>query len=348
MSVVYFDDIYNLNEIKCHNAMCTVMLKYNISEGTSTTNSLNYYARLIDILKDYVENIYITLKCIAEYAKHIPIITYINLRLDGYDDGHNGRKYKHIYLTIFDFGYEKYINDTRISSKKKIGIDFNNQIIDIKNINFINDLLKVRYINNESIMYLFAKYSRLDFHFPKLCINKVYSIPGQHIEFYFALNKKEAIFNEIYVLNYNSPTLNIVDGVITDKKFSYPCGKDNIYDNPNYVKNLYFTINFSQTATFYDKGLEFIHPILREMIRVNFPSFYDAKYNSKFIEMGGGQLKIIYCNDILIEQNPNKIKILIPPELNNSFINVKSFKFELLSYKKNKEIYNEIVITICK
>jgi len=232
--------------------------------------------------------------------------------------------------------------------------DYNDELVnfytEIKNENFAHDLINLKYVNNESVMYLFAKYSKIDAYFPQLSINLLYLVNTSQgpIKFYFTLNQNEVVFNEVYVLNYNSNKTNIINNVKSDKKFKFPVEFPNLYDNPNYVKNMYFTINFSQTATFYDKGLEFIHPIFRDVIKERFPSFYESKYSSRYIEMGNSQLRIIHMGCIA-EEEQKMYKTPIPKELNNVFINVSKFIYELNTCSKDKEdIKSYITIKLYK
>jgi hypothetical protein len=303
----------------------TQYLRVDWTLGASKNNAIKFYSDLIDYLKETIQNSPLVV-IIVEYSKHIPLFQYYSL-----PKTLNGNTFRNMFLNCSGIARADQIGN-------KTGI-MSGCFIDINDIEFIKYFLKIiSNVNNftdideevtQNILHLFSKFAEnitfiinATYH-----INSIYirSIPEfKNHKYYYTIavtfNPKFSDINNKFVVNiqkindiYSNVYTSLQTNIITE----------------DYINNMYYMVNFSHNREYLGKGVEFIHPWFRKIIKDNFPEFYNAVVNVKRVKIYANKLNIIYTTVARVCEESKELYTDIPDELNNVFLFVSRLMFKI-------------------
>jgi hypothetical protein len=299
--------------------------------GPSKTNAIKYYADILELLKTLIGNSPHIIK-VVEYIKHIPLTI----------------KYANINTKIF----LPYHSDIKCAP------------IEIKSPEFIKDFIRLCYdkylepyqwdrqelviIPNEIIFYLFSKHNSKDL---PIMLNNPYKLTAHSI----SKNTDCSLINDYYIIIYPSDKKMMFeynyDVVIRKFSNSYIKNFNFLMKSPNtsdthFVDNLYYIVNFSNSAVFFGRGMHYLPKFFRDTIAKRFPIFSNLKCQSITICTNSQTktLSIVKENistSILVIDNIFITKI--DPGLNNLFTFYSLFIFKHKYYKSSSGILNSYI-----
>jgi hypothetical protein len=306
-------------------------IRVDISLGSSKKKAIDYYTALIDMLKYYVQNSPVVV-IIAQYVKHMPLYVYIKhmkklpkdspkyetindanvtFTYAGVDDDHN---YDDLYGIVN--GGEKY------------------KIIDTEeSIECFKELMNKNLVDNkESLIWFISKYL-----YNSLRGISGYDLIDMNFNQYYTIEIDNLIYSICIVPKNQDLLFNDKFDIVLQKHQKGHPGNYHLDKIPtvfghNFINNMYFMFNFSRDCIFHNKGIEFLHPCLANIIKEKFSEFYKLEAKQKVIVIQDYVLYIQYSdfkgNEVGCVDDGCAEIIDLPPKIDNYFIFVKQLKFK--------------------
>lgn len=275
----------------------------------------NYYLDINNLLIILFGKSEPILNIVQQYIKKIPV----NLKLNkGNADIKDGKKYKNCCIKpVISKHFHQYPNNDIFIYK----------YIKILNRNFIRDYVLLNSNDVKNILDLLYEYDYA------VKLDLIYSVGDIRRGFYFQLKQDKTEFGDIFKINY-------VDILTTTPFIEY---KDcYVFDNRNYIDNMYLTWNFSKNICYCDRSIDYLPNPFIEIIKQYMPKFcinYNISKN-KLIKINKGKLIIEYWNSADTKECEiiDTTTIPIPYEISHMFINVNVLKFKGVIYGMYGEI----------
>jgi hypothetical protein len=317
-------------------------LRVDWTLGSSKNNAINFYSQVLEYLKEKLQNSHMVI-IILEYMKHMPLYAYYELPRP-----ENGNYFKKCYLQITSRNDNFNNYDTKQSGlieDEKFVFDFMRLVVDKDQNNFADSS-----IHKENILYLFSKHAIKT----QLVINKTYYIYNSLIRSIPKYQDHKYLYTVTVMIEPNSTDINNTFGVAVQRILN----KYNIcnihlemnIDIKNYINNMYYMVNFSNNREYNEKGTEFIHPFFQNIIKENFPEFYNALSFRQRIKIYNNKLTLFKStvNRICDEDDGRQVYTEVPDELNNVFIKIKHLFFKSMYVNDVGCSVNSITISLRK